>query len=58
MKILKDSDFDSISKDIKLKNSKIIKEFGVKIKNEIIKLKEETKFTKYKRYKRLKDNNK
>ena len=42
VEILQDSDFDSISRDIKLKNSKFIKEFGGKIKNEIIKLKEKT----------------
>ena len=42
VEILQDSDFDSISRDIKLKNYKFIKEFGGKIKNEIIKLKEKT----------------
>ena len=40
VEILQDSDLDSISRDIKLKNSKFVKEFGTKIKNEIIKIKE------------------
>lgn len=40
VKIEKDEDLDSISKDIKMKNSKYIKEFGMRIKNEMLKIRE------------------
>ena len=40
IEIMQDSDIDSISRDIKIKNSKYIKEYGIKIKNEMIKLRE------------------
>ena len=45
IEIMQDSDIDSISRDIKIKNSKYIKEYGLKIKNEMIKLREKRYLT-------------
>ena len=41
IEIIRDNELDSISRDIKLRNSKFVKEYGIKIKNEMIRLKEE-----------------
>ena len=40
VEIMQDKDYDSISRDIKLKNSRFIKEIGIRIKNELTKNKE------------------
>ena len=40
VQIMQDSELDSISRDIKVKNSKFVKEYDIKAKNEMIKLKE------------------